>query len=181
MPRIIVIHDGTLREDVLEVEIWQETMILTAQDNEQRDGVAVSILLDERGAKLLRDHVDQYFEEYPRQQVTQLRERLENAEQENRELQALVQVLAEGKDLLRRELEQATRLDCQHQDHEDHLICLGCGECREDLNDDDYCPDCDPTSITCNCGDVIPKGPDGTWDDWDNHAQSCSLWMPDLT
>lgn len=178
MPRIIVIHDGTLREDVLEVEIWQETLLLTAQDNEQRDGVAVSILLDDRGVRLLRDHIDQYFEEYPRQQVTQLRERLENAEQEAREWKASAMVLSEGKDLLRRELDQAT---CQHQDHEDHLICQGCGECREDLNDEDYCPKCDPNSITCNCGEVIPKGPDGSWDDWNSHAQECHLWMPDLT
>ncbi len=36
---------------------------------------------------------------------------------------------------------------CQHQEHEDHLICQGCGECREDLNDDDWCPTCNKQLI----------------------------------
>jgi len=116
-----------------------------------------------------------------KQIIYQLRERLENAEQEALGWRALANITAEAKDLLRRELDQLARLDCQHQDHEDHMICQGCGECREDLNDDDYCPECDPSSITCNCGDVIPKGPGNSWDDWDNHAQNCDLWMPDLT
>lgn len=44
-----------------------------------------------------------------KQVIYQLRERLENAEQENKELLALVRVLAGGKDLLRRELDQLER------------------------------------------------------------------------
>lgn len=32
---------------------------------------------------------------------------------------------------------------CQHDKDEDCLICSICGECREDLNEDDICPDCD--------------------------------------
>jgi hypothetical protein len=31
---------------------------------------------------------------------------------------------------------------CQHQSHEDCMFCQGCGDCREDLDDDDWCPDC---------------------------------------
>ena len=34
-------------------------------------------------------------------------------------------------------------MDCQHADHEDCMYCILCGSgCREDLNDDDVCPDC---------------------------------------
>ena len=32
--------------------------------------------------------------------------------------------------------------ECQHQRHEDHLICSCCGRCNESLDDDDLCTDC---------------------------------------
>ena len=32
--------------------------------------------------------------------------------------------------------------DCQHQEHEDCLICTECGCCREDVDEDDVCMDC---------------------------------------
>lgn len=44
-----------------------------------------------------------------KQVIYQLRERLELAEQEAREWRALAHILAEGKDLLRRELDQLER------------------------------------------------------------------------
>ena len=35
--------------------------------------------------------------------------------------------------------------ECQHQRHEDHLICSCCGRCHESLDDDDLCTDCGGT------------------------------------
>lgn len=35
--------------------------------------------------------------------------------------------------------------DCTHHESEDCMTCQECGECREDLNDDDLCCDCDHT------------------------------------
>lgn len=32
--------------------------------------------------------------------------------------------------------------ECGHKDDEDCLICRQCGECREDVNDEDICMDC---------------------------------------
>ena len=36
--------------------------------------------------------------------------------------------------------------ECQHRPHEDHLICSVCGQCREDLDEDDICSDCRDSS-----------------------------------
>ena len=38
---------------------------------------------------------------------------------------------------------------CQHAEHEDCMSCQGCmdGVCREDLNDDDLCPECEKEII----------------------------------
>jgi hypothetical protein len=33
-------------------------------------------------------------------------------------------------------------LDCGHKDHEDCMICVGCGECDESLDDLGVCSDC---------------------------------------
>ncbi len=44
-----------------------------------------------------------------KQIIYQLKERLENTEQQSKEWQALANIYAEGKDLLRRELDQAER------------------------------------------------------------------------
>jgi hypothetical protein len=33
-------------------------------------------------------------------------------------------------------------IECQHDEHEDCLICRECGQCREDLDSDDLCMDC---------------------------------------
>lgn len=36
-----------------------------------------------------------------------------------------------------------TVLPCEHDSDEDCMHCINCGSgCREDLDDDDYCPDC---------------------------------------
>lgn len=32
--------------------------------------------------------------------------------------------------------------DCQHQEGEDCMTCRECGVCREDLDEDDLCPEC---------------------------------------
>jgi hypothetical protein len=36
-------------------------------------------------------------------------------------------------------------MDCGHKEHEDHLICAICGDCREDLDSSDICMDCGGT------------------------------------
>ena len=33
-------------------------------------------------------------------------------------------------------------MSCQHKENEDCLICVACGQCREDLDDSDTCTDC---------------------------------------
>lgn len=106
MPRVRIIHDTNSPDDVVECEIWEGNFILTSQDNTVRNGTAVSIMLDKRGALVLRQHLDQLFGDYPDQTIAQLIERLKNAEEENKGAQAMIHVLAEGKDLLRRELDQ---------------------------------------------------------------------------
>lgn len=32
--------------------------------------------------------------------------------------------------------------ECEHQDFEDHMFCAICHKCREDLDENDICPDC---------------------------------------
>lgn len=123
-----------------------------------------------------------------------LRERLAHAEKTEKEAIAFAHVLAQGKDLLHREIdllkekvrqyegelgrvEQFLRafekntgsvVGCQHGDHEDHLICQGCGECREDLDEDDFCTDCN--TRRCACGYETDDD-----DDMEAHIQGCSL------
>lgn len=31
---------------------------------------------------------------------------------------------------------------CEHDRHEDCMVCIGCNKCREDLNSNDYCMEC---------------------------------------
>jgi len=61
---------------------------------------------------------------------------------------------------------------CQHQSHEDCMFCQGCGECREDLDDDDWCPDCIDLmdKLMCDCGYQAEDDLD-----WEAHVQGCSL------
>jgi hypothetical protein len=33
-------------------------------------------------------------------------------------------------------------MTCQHKSNEDCMFCVECGQCREDLDDNDMCPDC---------------------------------------
>ena len=35
--------------------------------------------------------------------------------------------------------------DCEHSDSEDHLFCVDCGQCREDLDSEDRCIPCGGT------------------------------------
>ncbi len=32
--------------------------------------------------------------------------------------------------------------ECEHQNNEDCMVCHECGECKENLNDEDLCFDC---------------------------------------
>ena len=35
--------------------------------------------------------------------------------------------------------------DCEHTDSEDHIFCISCGQCREDLDSEDRCIPCGGT------------------------------------
>ncbi len=41
-----------------------------------------------------------------------------------------------------RRAREMDRLGCEHQNHEDHMICQSCGQCREDLDSADTCMEC---------------------------------------
>ncbi len=41
---------------------------------------------------------------------------------------------------------------CSHDAHEECMFCARCGFCREDLDEEDICPDCQETTSAARSG-----------------------------
>ena len=148
----VILHEPELHTILAALQVYQDRVH--------------DLPLDEDELLALREKIN--FSDETTAEEFRAEERIENAREAEKHAIALAHVLAEGKDLLRREIQlrdekieqygnELDRIDeflqsfgkntgsypgCQHEDHEDHMICQGCGECREDLDEDDYCPEC---------------------------------------
>lgn len=103
MPRnFILLSDAIDPGDGLEVERFNDTLIFTTVDNPV-------VMLDEDNVKRLRREIELLLGTNMVRDLYNARDYIKTLEQENRELQALVQTLAEGKDKLRREIDHLER------------------------------------------------------------------------
>lgn len=98
----VLLSDKVDPADGFEVEQFEGSLIFTCTDDDV-------VMLGSDSLKRLRNEIEVALDTNTTRDLFNAREQIKNLEQENREARALIQTLAEGKDNLRREIDNLER------------------------------------------------------------------------